>query len=486
MRATHQPLPLVSVVLLLSATACQSNGRAYMPDENGEAGSSSVGGRTERSTANPSTTHAGGSSTQATTSAAPRGGASSQSTMSEGGTNAQTTTASGGAVVSAGGSNSQTTPGSGGAIASLGGTSSAGGTTAKGGSTSAPPACLETEVRCASSCVNPATDTKNCGSCGHDCGAGSACAAGQCQPAALRPDLTVAQGLDVSAAGLYLSSSNLLLYCPTPANCSATSQQIGSVGQAATIAVTKTLATNLLAFDGKVNPSDKFAGYNYCPVTGCGGLSLAAAGNSGYLGGLVAVGGDFYYHTMVLAVGASTSFLYRAPGTSGGTVGTLVTIGNQVAPNSSIVLDDQYAYFVRTDAAGSNPTVVACDRLVGCNSYTALLPAIPANAAAYNGRLYFTNGNQLWNVDAAAPASVAKIATLSTAPTGEMLVDGTNVYWLSATTLQYCALPSCAGGLKTLVSGQTNASKLHHYGNYLYWLATGTTTTGPVFRVVKP
>jgi hypothetical protein len=41
--------------------------------------------------------------------------------------------------------------------------------------------CAAGTVRCGTACVNPQTDSANCGRCGNRCGTGQACAGGQCQ-----------------------------------------------------------------------------------------------------------------------------------------------------------------------------------------------------------------------------------------------------------------------------------------------------------------
>src|SRR5258708_4582033 len=46
--------------------------------------------------------------------------------------------------------------------------------------------CAAPHVRCGEQCVDTATDTNNCGICGHTCGCGStSCTAGMCDPAVL-------------------------------------------------------------------------------------------------------------------------------------------------------------------------------------------------------------------------------------------------------------------------------------------------------------
>ena len=374
-----------------------------------------------------------------------------------------------------------------GGVRATGGAPATGGIAATGG---APIVCGGTETLCpgATTCTSLANDVNNCGSCGHGCGVKSACATGRCQPALIVDGLTGGQGMDVSSKGVFYTSAATIQHCTNLADCASFTTQIGAVGQASELTVTKTLTTDLVGFLGRIIVSAKYAGYHYCPTTGCGAETITGTGPSVYIGGLVGFGGDFYYAVSPNS-SAANSYLSRVVGAPNGTTTPPgVTIADQVAIGSRFVVDTSYVYLKRTDATGLNPVIVACDRIKGCSSYTTLLDIEPTNMAAYDGRLYFLNGINLRSVSPLAPATVTTITGLQTAYDRDMIVDGKNIYWSTTSSIVYCSLPSCTGGTKALVSGLTSVTNLRSEGNYLYWLAPSVSSAGAsaVYRIAKP
>jgi hypothetical protein len=313
---------------------------------------------------------------------------------------------------------------------------------------------------------------------------------GKCQAASLLTGLSGAQGMDVSIDGLFYAVDNSLQRCTVPASCAATTTQIGSVGSVSMLTVTKTLSTNLIVFQGKGKPMDKYPGFHYCPVSGCNGapVMIDTVPNTGYIGGLVVADGDIYYHKMYIGSDYTTSYLYRVPGNSTGAVDASVTIADQLELSTPVAVDAKYAYFVRTDSTGINPSVVGCDRFTGCKSYTSMFLGSIAQIAAADGKLYWMEGITLWRCNANDPSSATNVATLSSDIGGEMVIAGTNLYWLTNNNIQYCTLPSCTGGAKTLVSNLSNASTLRVYGGYVYWLVRSDvgSPTGAIYRVAAP
>ncbi|MGC4000754.1 MAG: hypothetical protein QM767_26200 [Anaeromyxobacter sp.] len=245
----------------------------------------------------------------------------------------------------------------------------------------------------------------------------------------------------------------------------------------------------MVAFFGKALPSDKYPGYRYCNLTTCGTtLALASPSPSGAIGGLIGVDGDLYYHVTGYLSDPSTASVNRVPGNNDGTIGTTVKIGNYPTSDTRLAIDNAFVYYIRTDTAGAQPNLVACDRFTGCKSYPTLVSGQPINFAAHGGRLYWIEGLVLKSCLATDPASANTVASLPTAFNSDMLVDESNVYFLTSTSIAYCSRPACAGGVKTLVAGLTEPSYLRSEGSYLYWLAKSdaAATTSGIYRVAKP
>lgn len=465
--ARHRVPNLLFMLLAIpTALACKATNRNYGDTVNAGAGGGDQAG-------------SGGDS----------GGAESGTSSAKGGrTSANGGSSKGGASAKGGQSNGSATGGTSAATSggSTGGTTSAGGTSS---TTTTAVTCQATEVPCSGTCINPLTNAANCGRCGHDCGAYATCNAGVCQAAPLLTEITGLAGLDVSDAGIFFSQDGTIQNCPSLTQpCLVPPTQIGSIRSAGEIAVTKTLQLNVVGVGGFVNLSDKHTGYLWCPVSGCGSVAIGGGGNGESVSGLMGYGGDLYYQYSGSG-GAATSYLYRLVGANAGTVDTAnkIAVGNQVAATSPIAIDDARAYFVRTDTAGTSPSLVSANRLTANTTFTTIASGAPTAIAAAGGTVYWTIDlpPKLCRRDAAAATAAVTIAT--NVPISPLVTDGTNVYLTNSTSIQYCVLPNCTGGIKTLVSGLSGHSGLRSHGNFLYWMVPSTTTTkGALYRIAKP
>lgn len=472
MKWSHSPTKFLLVPML--ALACQPASRSL--GHGGEGGSA------------PSLQGDGGDAGDGQAQTGGSGGLGGSAESAQGGSNGgdlQT----GGSVAMGGGRSEAAAGAAVAGAADPGGSSGLGNSAGVGGADEGgTPTCSDPETFCAAAnaCRNLETDSTHCGSCSHDCGPLSACTASRCQPASLLSGLTNLQGMDVSPNGVFFSAENIVQYCAKPSNCAATRQQIGSPGSAAELAVTKTLGVDAVAFFGRNAISDKYPGYYTCPRTGCGIQSLGSSGPSGSLGGLIGFAGDFYFQSS-LATDPSTSFVTRRPGKADGSVEPFVSTGDRAKPKTRIAVDENYAYYVRIDV-DSAANVVACDRLTGCATYTSLNTGDPTNFAAYGGVLYWLNGIQLKRVAATDPSTAKPVVTLPAGYDGDMLVDAQSIYWLTPSSILYCALPSCVGGVKTLVSGLTAPAGLRQDGSFLYWFvrSEAAAATGGIYRIAKP
>ncbi|MBN2529152.1 MAG: hypothetical protein JXR76_22375 [Deltaproteobacteria bacterium] len=354
------------------------------------------------------------------------------------------------------------------------------------------PDCSAIETLCVETreCIDLATNEANCGECGHDCGVRSSCSQGKCQPALLVDELSsTAGGMDVSSKGIFFATSGTIQYCSNPIACVGATEQLGSLSAVSSLAVTRTLSTDLIGFLGKILPSNKVASFYHCNTTSCSApTSLSGGpGTGGTAGDMVGFGGDLYYMAGTSTSNPETSKVYRVIGMADGSTEATVVIGDH-ARGTRLVVDSQYVYFERMDDDGNPLGVVACNRLTGCSGYTPVTSENVKTFTALDGALYWMSGFALNYTSVTEPNEGATVATLSTAYYGEMLIDSDNLYFSTDSRIVYCELPRCAGGEKILVSGLSSPSNLRLESDYLYWLADSNTTIGAaaIYRVAKP
>jgi hypothetical protein len=302
---------------------------------------------------------------------------------------------------------------------------------------------------------------------------------GKCQAVALAPNLTSANGLDVSADGVYFTASGGVFSCgltSCPAN---GPQQIGAgFGQTLELVVTRGLSPNRVAFHGTPatpGPSDFL--YD-CPFGGCAAAVpyIAAWGGKSQsgIGTVVALSGNVYY----LTEGSGGSRILRCPGTDVASCVQLTNGGLATDNAFTFAVDDTNLYYFAAGAA--NDDLVPCNTsTVPCTLGTALSTDIflPGPIVAYGGQVYWWAGKSGDPLLRCAATGCSNSPTVIVGVVGsltQLFVDASGIYWITdAGLLNKCPLSGCPGtGPTTITTGISGAKFLKVQGTSAYWLGS--------------
>lgn len=329
-----------------------------------------------------------------------------------------------------------------------------------------------------------ATDPRNCGRLGHDCG-GGACDKGACQPAVVQSGIPDLGGFAVDASGVYYTSNPgdfdaRLLRCP-PGGCTLQPEQLASGvkdGQAVQ------LGPDDVFFGAAPIQSTTRNGVYTCPKIGCTAKPTSLF-NSGLMGGAgreIVAGGNRWF----------ASF-------GNGVVSCLFTRGRpcELRPIPAaasayrshgafpLAVDASYVYFAyNPPGAGGDPRrqqILSCPLASDCSAPTLLAENLSPDAlSALDGTVYIllkgTSGGEPNGAVLTCPASgcgpsgPARLIPRLAYPTA-LAVDASGVYWYSADkgTIATCPLAGCGGGERALVNGLKGVEDLSLSGGFVYW-----------------
>jgi hypothetical protein len=346
--------------------------------------------------------------------------------------------------------------------------------------------CNTSYTHCAASCVDLQTDAKNCGSCGHDCIAGT-CSAGTCQRWVVAktsgnalsawpngPEEIRAQMASDGKYVVWIDPSQGILEVPIAG------------GAVKTLSPSTRLSSNIggLAIAGGV------VAWTVYDATNGTAVWTALEGDPGNSGKLTAsaVDADSPDNLALDSTGTAAYFV-SYPGTSSpqafvykcslGTLGTkscsaiqAVDTAKAGAPNDVIVFGSKIYW---TDSA--NGSVWGVDYSQGGPAAVATgLTSAPYSLAADSAYLYWAGvdltdpSDGVFTVDRAALASGATVLTVipgSTTPLIGLAADGTNLYLDRSATLDY--VPTASGGtMRTIPSAAPEAMTVA--GGAIFWL----------------
>jgi len=361
--------------------------------------------------------------------------------------------------------------------------------------------CICSNTTCGTSCVNLATDSNNCGSCGHDC-LGGTCSGSQCQAAVVASGATYVIGVDASASGnVYFQGTDTETGLTNAYQVGKTA--LGGTGSPLDLGGS---SVEYLGVIGAKLFFDLEGEFEMCSFSNTAPNQCSATTNNlpdSPYGNLVPFKSPSPLYIAiydVLSGPNSTIAWYSASGTqvqtftiygSTGSPGSFFAFGDSVywiqdASDSTASTPDSAVYSVSATAA--NPTATRLTASVPPATYK----IIDANALS----LLFSGPSGLYRValpngDAAhAPQLLVSPASSSGSVT-TATEDAHGVYWFENDgTLFTCSPASCGGTKKALASGQalvgaTNTvwpQPLYQDSSALYW---GNYSTGQVMRLVK-
>jgi hypothetical protein len=332
-----------------------------------------------------------------------------------------------------------------------------------------------TVMACGSSCVNVASSAQNCRACGHDCGDGSSCQAGVCQPVILYTD-TALPDFEVDGTGIYFRVTTGVSTCPLT-GCTLSPTPVATGG------------TPLLLANGYVTISAPLIpvgeDYSACPETGCTStnhVALISQNRAVSVSGIIASPSGFFYAFN----GPPGNVLAKCMMPSAAGCGSTGAIAN--VQTTLLVASDTFVYFTATLGDASFAQLYSCP-----TSATNCAPT-PMNTGykqvvAYLNDLYilFPVGGPMQTI-AKCPGTGcggggATPVVTTTYGIDEIAVDASGVYWTQGTGIKACPLTGCVGGPTDVAVNQGTPQELRLSGGFVYW-ANGTDNT--IRRVAKP
>ena len=335
-----------------------------------------------------------------------------------------------------------------------------------------------------------ATDDKNCGACGHDCGGTGLCQAGVCAPQTIASNVATPVSLSVSGSSVFWLVDQEVQRCPVT-GCSGFP---GDVGDGVHVPQNWQASPWFITADSQ---NVYWVGYTSdpsqnqifrCPVAGCGGNSPPAiATGDNYSLTLVGNTANLYWlnsnNALITRVRKSDSNSVSLPGTS------------NLLGMFDLATDDKHLLVTNPTAPVNGGGVWVCDATTDCSSTSFTLLLDTATNVATNGALAFVSQQATGNIVSCDVANGCSGSGTPITP-GEtgvvaMTADANAVYWAikgtgSNGTIRACTLPSCAGGPRTLASGQALPRSIVNDANFVYWANQGATTnSGSIMRVRK-
>jgi len=349
-----------------------------------------------------------------------------------------------------------------------------------------------TVLACGSSCVDVATSAQNCRVCGHDCGSGSSCVAGVCQPALLYAGAV--SGFAVDDAGIYFApSAGNIVSCPLT-GCILTPTVV------ATGTAPFYLAGGDLAFFESDGP--KNTNLEVCPASACTSeneLAVAGSNPAVSLGAIVASPGVFYYSQWdpgALVLESCT------PGGDGGcATSSVISLGAGTTglgapptpPVTAIAGSDSFVYFTNSQA-DAGMLIYSCPANVsGCTPTSMNADLGSSGAFAYGSDLYIT-GLQYNGPAGATPivyrcpstgcptGSASALVSTQSAING-LAVDSSGIYWINGSTVEMCPLTGCGVAPVPVAMNQNTPMWIRFSHGFVYWVTTGDNS---IWRVPEP
>ena len=330
-----------------------------------------------------------------------------------------------------------------------------------------------TVVACGTSCIDIAMSATNCKACGHDCGAGSSCQSGLCQPVVLYTSTAVPQ-MAVDGAGIYFSNSSGINSCPLT-GCALGPMLIAS-------------GTPLLLAHGYVSTYIPLVPVGYdldlCPESGCTAgneFSVISDNRSVAVNGLLTSPNNLIFSFN--GPPGQLMVVCSAPGPAGCSPAFTLTTG--VAPGL-LAASDAFVYFSAVIDGGTN-TIYSCP--TGASNCT----PTPMNIVGYNQLVAYNNDVYILLPVTGPLQTIAKCPSTGCAPEttvlttpqgiGEFAVDASGVYWTLGANILSCPLTGCVGGPVTVAANQGTPQSLRLSGGFVYYI-NGTDDT--IRRVAEP
>jgi hypothetical protein len=352
-------------------------------------------------------------------------------------------------------------------------------------SCSAPLADCNGDGACETSLEN---DPKNCGACGHDCGAGASCAAKTCQPATLAKNLAGAVSAAINATALVVLKAGGPGVCPKD-GCGV-SGPVDLVSGEYVPAEPHTIYVDAESayWLGKQTAAGAQYELRKCAISGC---ALAPTSiDDAQLGGEMRGEGKTILRydstgglTKIYTDGSSPKeYLDLAKRSSSSRFA--LSAGKMAFSDTDGATDGNAGVWFG-DFANVNPTkIMNVGRMVAITdgNVFASRPVDATYDAIYVCAFAGCGGVGANFGGTGAAAGTGKIV--------DMAADASGVYWVETIgevgRVMRCALPSCAEGPKVLAAAQDKPVSIALDDRFVYWVNAGASAnSGAVLRVAK-
>ena len=332
----------------------------------------------------------------------------------------------------------------------LPGTNETSWTSAADGSTCPSPTTSSSGSCCGGVCVDPTSDTSNCGACGHSCTEAPTptCAGGYCASALGSTGFTGAR-LAVDATNVYWTTTAAVMQAPI-AGGSATTLASGQLAQAVAVDATNVYFTSSLVGAALLS----------VPIGGGTARTLSST----FGGNHIAVRAGYVYGTLGNAGGATGPAVGKLP-TSGGTP---VSLGSSPEALTGLTVDATNVYWATESAVMKAP-------IAGGGTTTTLVSGNGSPLTVDTNNVYY-GFHGLGGSNTYGPVLELSLAggMPTTLATGMHMIDGiavdaANVYWAdnSGSVLR---VPIGGGAVTTLATKQVFGGDIAVDATHVYWI----------------
>jgi hypothetical protein len=335
--------------------------------------------------------------------------------------------------------------------------------------------CVCTNTVCGGSCVDLQKDTKNCGSCGHDCQGGT-CNLGVCQDVTLASSQVSPYFITTDGTNVYWTNSSSVVRVP-----------VGG-GSTTTIASGQSSAEYIAVDSTNVYWVDDSSGgvIKTCLKTSSSCTpTIIASGQAWNIGGIAIDSTNIYWTP---ASGSGYPAIVSCSKSATNCTPTTLITATQTNDAVALATDGTTLYW--TDG---NANLVMCTLGSCSGTKTTLITGYPGSLLAIDGsNIYWApnSGSLAYQCDRTNPSkcggSLVTLASGESAITG-ITVDSSNVYWSTnggSGDIRQCKIGGCGGTPKTVGSGPGSKS----YGvaldtTSIYWSNSGG--SGSIMKIAK-
>ncbi len=353
-----------------------------------------------------------------------------------------------------------------------------------------------TKTTCGAACVDLTSDALHCGACDNSCG-GGLCRNKECQPSSVATAVDDPVSVTVTPNAVVWLRQGAIESCPTMGSC-ATPKKITQEGETFPGGLTDKVSGRLVAatssdvvWIGRNAPTSTAVQVYKCPISGCiGGLAtdFYNPGSAELPGQIVAQGSNVFISFKFLGIHKCDASRVTC---EAGAAPISGTGGDQIY---GLAVDTERVYWTSTfgPTPGNGGGLFSCS-VNGCGGSPRTLADPAWNIAWFAGTIYLDAYGKISScLGTGCGGTPTELAPQRDTPS-PIAVDGTGVYWLERGNADaamgpangrvlMCSLPTCAGGVRVLATGQAAPRSIAVQDGFVYWANRGTGAVGSVSK----